>query len=46
MDERQAVEPVVVLGAAHGEETGPVPQQRALQPGWDGACRSKVTHIQ
>lgn len=43
VDQRQAVKPVVVLGAAHREEAGPVPQQSALQPGRDGACRSEVT---
>lgn len=42
VDERQAVEPVVVLGVAHREKSRPVPQEGALEPGWDGACRLKV----
>lgn len=32
VDERQTIKPVVVLGGAHREETGPVSQQGALQP--------------
>lgn len=44
VDERHAVKPVVVLGVAHREKTGSIPQQSALQPGREAACRSEVTH--
>lgn len=45
VDQRHAVEPVVVLGVVHGEEAGPVPQQGAPQPGREGTWRSEVKTI-
>lgn len=44
VDERRAIEPVVVCGVAQREKAGSVSQQRALQPGRDWSCRSKVKH--
>lgn len=45
VDEREAVKPVVVLRVAHREESRAIPQEGALQPRWDGACRAKVASL-
>lgn len=41
VDQRQAIEPVVVAALAHGVHPWPISEQRPLQPGWDLACERK-----
>lgn len=45
VDQRHAVEPVVVLGVVHGEQARPVPQQGPAQPGREGTWGSEVKTI-
>lgn len=45
VDERQAIKPVVVLRVTHREESRAIPQEGALQPGWDGAYGAKSASL-